>query len=148
VSEESPAAADEGSEARIREIVGLLNAVVERVRAHYAAAIASSGLTPNQAKAVLVLDEAVPMRVLAARLNSDASNLTSVVDRLEDRGVLERQVDPNDRRVRLLALTGAGQELRDDLRASVFHRVPAVAGLSAADQELLRDLLRRVVEAS
>jgi DNA-binding MarR family transcriptional regulator len=51
-----------------------------------------------------------PMSRLAETLNCDASNLTGLVDKLEGRGLLERQPDPNDRRVRVLALTETGKQ--------------------------------------
>jgi hypothetical protein len=43
--------------------------------------------------------EATPMRRLAQQLDYDASNLTTLVDRLAARGALERQADFADRRV-------------------------------------------------
>jgi DNA-binding MarR family transcriptional regulator len=53
------------------------------------------------------------MRKLARQLDYDASNLTTVVDRLARRGALERQADPADRRVKAIALTPEGERLRD-----------------------------------
>jgi DNA-binding MarR family transcriptional regulator len=49
--------------------------------------------------------EAIPMRKLAQQLDYDASNPTTLVDKLAGRGALERQADPADRRVKALALT-------------------------------------------
>jgi len=50
-----------------------------------------------------------PMRKLAEQMNCEASNLTGLVDRLEVRGLVTRLTDPDDRRVRLLALTPEGK---------------------------------------
>jgi DNA-binding MarR family transcriptional regulator len=47
---------------------------------------------------------------------ADNSNLTRMVDRLEARGLVRRAADPTDRRVTLVQLTAAGQELLDELR--------------------------------
>ena len=50
-------------------------------------------------------------RTLAGRIALDTSTTAGVVDRLEARGLLLRRVSPTDRRVRLLALTPAGELL-------------------------------------
>ncbi|MCX7251736.1 MAG: MarR family winged helix-turn-helix transcriptional regulator [Burkholderiales bacterium] len=50
-------------------------------------------------------------RTLAGRIALDTSTTAGVVDRLEARGLLLRRISPTDRRVRLLALTPAGELL-------------------------------------
>jgi MarR family transcriptional regulator, lower aerobic nicotinate degradation pathway regulator len=50
-------------------------------------------------------------RTLAGRIALDTSTTAGVVDRLEARGLLVRNVSPEDRRVRLLTLTRAGELL-------------------------------------
>jgi DNA-binding MarR family transcriptional regulator len=93
--------------------LGLLSAA-DRLRQNWAAHAAAVGLSPAQATALLTLipGEAVPMRSLAARLDSDASNLSVLIDRLERRGAVERRTDPGDRRVKALVLTPEGEQLR------------------------------------
>lgn len=89
--------------------------LTERLRQHWAAHAAALSLTAAQVKVLLRLTpgEASPMRKLAQQLDYDASNLTTLVDRLAQRGVLERQADPTDRRVKALLLTPKGERLRD-----------------------------------
>lgn len=65
-----------------------------------------------------------PMRRLAEQMNCEASNLTGLVDRLENRGLVERLPDPSDRRVRVLALTPQGEELAYETWAAVARRCP------------------------
>jgi len=93
--------------------LGLLS-VADRLRQNWAAHAAAVGLSPAQVTALLTLvpGEAVPMRSLAARLDSDASNLSVLIDRLERRGAIERRTDPGDRRVKALVLTPEGERLR------------------------------------
>jgi DNA-binding MarR family transcriptional regulator len=55
-----------------------------------------------------------PMRDLAGELGCDASNLTGIADRLEARGLVHRQADPQDRRVKLLVLTEEGRRVADE----------------------------------
>jgi len=87
-----------------------LQVAFERVHAHFAAAVAELDLAPVQAKALheLDVDPPISMRELAERLKSDPSNVTGLIDRLEARGLVERRADPNDRRIKGLALTPAG----------------------------------------
>ena len=53
----------------------------------------------------------IDQRTLARAVSLDTSTIGGVVDRLETRGLLARQLSPKDRRVRLLQLTRAGEEL-------------------------------------
>src|ERR1700710_358363 len=73
------------------------------------------GLTPTQGLALRLLDPRTPMamNVLADNLVCDASNVTGVVDKLEGRGLIERRTAENDRRVKMLAVTEKGRDLRN-----------------------------------
>jgi DNA-binding MarR family transcriptional regulator len=106
-------------------------------------------LTPPQMWALrrLELDEPAPMSELARGLFCDASNVTGLVDRLEARGLVERRAVAHDRRVKALALTEAGAEVRRRI-SEVMDEPPApLARLPAADRRALRDILRRAMEA-
>jgi MarR family transcriptional regulator, organic hydroperoxide resistance regulator len=113
-----------------------------------AAKLAELGLTFPLAHALRVLDpdRPRPMRELADVLVCDASNVTSLADRLEDKGLAERQPDSGDRRVKALALTAEGRRLRDRVFEVMSEPPPPIAALAAADQRALRDILRRAVE--
>jgi MarR family transcriptional regulator, organic hydroperoxide resistance regulator len=117
-------------------------------RAKAGARLAELGLGFAQAHALRMLDpdEPMPMSALAERLFCDASNVTGLVDRLEARGLVERRSAEHDRRVKALALTSKGVELRERTLA-VMHEPPeAIASLPLEDQRALRDILRRAVE--
>jgi DNA-binding MarR family transcriptional regulator len=118
-----------------------LLAIADRLRQHWAAIAATLGLTATQIKVLLRLTpgEAIPMRKLAQQLDYDASNLTTLVDRLAGRGALERQVDPTDRRVKALVLTPEGQRLRDQFWHNLVSDAGPLTPLREAD---LRDLTR------
>ncbi|MTV27470.1 MarR family transcriptional regulator [Nitriliruptoraceae bacterium ZYF776] len=100
-------------------------------------------LTPMHLFALRALEEPTPMGALAELLHCDRSHITGVADELEGRGAVERQAHPSDRRVKLLALTPEGAELRDRLEAELLSRSPVAQGLSAEEQEQLSDLLAR-----
>jgi DNA-binding MarR family transcriptional regulator len=117
-----------------------LLAIADRLRQHWTAHAGAVGLTPAQVKALLTLEpgEAVPMRNLAAHLDADASNLSTLVDRLERRGAVERRPHPVDRRVKALVLTTEGERLR----ASFWHDLVEDPGpLALLDEPDLRTLI-------
>jgi MarR family transcriptional regulator, organic hydroperoxide resistance regulator len=128
----------------------LLQVAFERVHAHFAAVVAELDLAPMQAKALHELDAEQPisMRELANRLGADPSNVTGLIDRLEARGLVERRPDPNDRRIRGLALTSAGARLRQRLFARLYSAPRSVAELPQRDQRCLRDVLERILSAT
>jgi MarR family transcriptional regulator, organic hydroperoxide resistance regulator len=101
---------------------------------------------PPLAMVVSKLDEPTPMGKLAEILCLDGSTVTWVVDRLEERGVVERRNHPTDRRVRLVALTDEGLAIRDELRAKLAVPPSSIAALPAADQRKLRDILREALD--
>src|SRR3982074_86598 len=128
----------------------LLQVAFERVHAHFAAAVAELDLAPMQAKALheLNVEPPISMRELAERLKSDPSNVTGLVDRLEARGLVERRPDPNDRRIKGLALTPAGEKMRERLFARLYSAPRSLVVLSERDQRTLRDVLQRILSVS
>ncbi len=85
------------------------------------------------------------MSELAEALYVDASYITSLVDKLEARGLLERRVSPGDRRVKLIAMTPLGVAMRAQLMQRVFQPPPVIAGLSPADRKALSEILQRAL---
>jgi DNA-binding MarR family transcriptional regulator len=117
-------------------------------RQRVGSALAELGLTFSQAHALRLLDreQPMPMSALAGRLFCDASNVTGIADRLESRGLIERRNAEDDRRVKGLALTAAGERMRDRVHDLMSEPPAAIAALSPADQRALRDILRRAAE--
>jgi MarR family transcriptional regulator, organic hydroperoxide resistance regulator len=79
---------------------------------------------------LLVPGTATSMRKLADEIVCDASNITGIADRLEARGLVERRPGESDRRVRALALTPAGAELRERVLEIMKEPPAAIAALS------------------
>lgn len=105
-----------------------------------------SGLRPATFGALRILDQPRAMSEIAAFLRCDNSNVTGIVDGLEARGLAERTASPGDRRVKLIALTGDGVELRARALERLYAPPEQIAALPRADQRALRDLLRRAVD--
>jgi MarR family transcriptional regulator, organic hydroperoxide resistance regulator len=73
------------------------------------------------------------VRELSERTGSRASTLTGILDRLESRGYLTRELDPADRRSFRLPLTEAGQAAASRVLTAIADlERDALAGLSAA----------------
>ena len=106
------------------------------------------GLRPPLVFTMQELDEPKPMGQIAEVLACDNSAMTWITDRLEEKGLVERQSDPNDRRVKLLALTDEGRRIRDEINIRLAEPPPEIAALSAADQRALRDILLRGTAAA
>jgi MarR family transcriptional regulator, organic hydroperoxide resistance regulator len=100
-------------------------------------------LSPPQSIVLRLLDEPRPMGELAQQMHCDNSNLTGIVDRLEERGLVQRTQAEGDRRVRLIALTDDGRAIRDELNRRMAEPPEPLTGLGEADQAELRDILRR-----
>jgi DNA-binding MarR family transcriptional regulator len=127
------------------EIGGLMRTLFGHQRRRFLRAASDLDLHPAQAGALLQLDSPLSMRHLAAVLGCDNSNVTGLVDRLETRGLVERQPSAEDRRVKHIVLTAAGRQLRDRLLERVGRPTNGLDRLDALEQVQLRDLLRKVL---
>lgn len=112
-----------------------------------AARLAELDLTTVQAHALRLLDPERPLAMseLADALYCHASNVTGIVDRLESRGLVERRPGAGDRRVKMLALTREGADVRGQVIELLSEPPAGIASLSADDQRALRDILRRAL---
>lgn len=109
----------------------------------------SVDLTMPQLRVVFFLaaSGAISAHELAEALHVGPTTLTGIVDRLEARGLVRRQADDRDRRVRRIGLTEEGQRLVQDLHR-VQHQyevrllrrldVDVLAGLATAVEALAR----------
>jgi len=104
-------------------------------------------LTPVQGQALRVLDpeRPIPMSTLAEQLLCDASNVTGIVDKLESRGLIARQGADHDRRVKQLAVTERGCQIRDKLIAAIMTPPRSVIGLPREVKTRLADILRTLL---
>ncbi|WP_437786333.1 MarR family winged helix-turn-helix transcriptional regulator [Sorangium sp. So ce1097] len=85
---------------------------------------------------------------LADIMQLHPSTLTGVLKRLQERGIIERRVDPNDGRRALLGLTPRGREL-DSLRTGTVEAAvrQALKAMPRRKLEAAQDVLAAVAEA-
>ena len=103
-------------------------------------------VTPSQSRALTVLQRHGALRPgeLAEHLHIAPRSATEVVDDLQERGLVERRPDPGDRRATLVALTTAGTETGEAIRAARQADAERFFG-SLSDQD--RSELSRILRA-
>jgi DNA-binding MarR family transcriptional regulator len=101
--------------------------------------IADLSTSAFQALAILEgADEPLTGAVIAERMTLSSASMTSLIDTLERRGLVERQRHPTDRRKVLIHLTGEARTIVDrGLPAAHATITAAVADLSENDRERL-----------
>ncbi|MEW1907191.1 MarR family transcriptional regulator [Kitasatospora sp. NPDC085895] len=128
------------------EVTDLMANLVGIFHREYEEAAAARSLTGAQAKVLALLRRGpMPMRHIAQTLSCEPSNITGIVDRLEARGFVTREADPQDRRVKLVAATGTGTAASVELRESLHFAREPLAALGPEERIQLRDLLRRML---
>jgi MarR family transcriptional regulator, organic hydroperoxide resistance regulator len=129
------------------EAWALMHELYHASKRRFHAVASDFDLSPPQVRALGVLDpeQPVPMSELAEALHCDNSNVTGIVDRLEDRGLVERRSASHDRRVKMLVVTERGAALRERLAERLSEPPAALAALPPEDQRTLRDIMRRAL---
>lgn len=127
------------------ELFELLLRLTRRLSEHAERRLRGYQIASKHNWALQALDEPMPMNVLAERMGTDASYLTGIADRLEERGLVERRPHPTDRRIKYLALTDEGHRLRRELRRRLWSDVPALQALTPDERDQLRRLLTRAL---
>jgi DNA-binding MarR family transcriptional regulator len=114
-------------------------------KSHFPEIAARFGLNPGAMHALLSIDPDAPqsMSALAGAWRCDASNVTWLVDRLEEHGLAERRPHPGDRRVRTVALTRKGHRLRGQIETEIFAMPNALRRLSPRDLDMLCRILAK-----
>jgi MarR family transcriptional regulator, lower aerobic nicotinate degradation pathway regulator len=126
----------------------LVAQVNKEVQRRMSAALAVHDLSPSHFGVLAALDGSGPLsqQQLADSLDHDKSHMVGYLDHLEQRGLVERQVDPGDRRRHRIALTPAAEQLLPSLHAADRAAQDEIfAALPADDRRRLVDLLGRVV---
>jgi MarR family transcriptional regulator, organic hydroperoxide resistance regulator len=126
------------------ELDDALAVVIARMRDIWHRRMRSFDLTPPQAITLRkLLDGPLPMGSVADVLSCDASTMTGIADRLEERGLIARQSGSADRRVKLLALTDTGRELVAAIDGPFSADITGIGRLTDAERTKLTKLLQR-----
>jgi DNA-binding MarR family transcriptional regulator len=134
------------------QLADLLQRLTKRLRRAQLSRLAPLGLTPAQERALRVItrsEEPLRMTELAERLGVVPRSVTTVVDALEQAGLVHRAVDPENRRAIRLHLTDAGLAVREGMREARRQASEDLfAPLSSGDRRRLIELLSVVDQAT
>ncbi len=112
--------------------------------------VAELNLTPVQYSSLQAVcsQPGIDQKTLATTIGYDTSTIGGVIDRLEARGLLSREVSPTDRRARLLSPTAEGRRL---LQAAVPRMLRAqerlLAPLAPAERKEFVRLMQVLIDA-
>lgn len=131
-----------------RDLTFLVHAAAARMTADLDRAAVEIGLKDARDWLVLAaLDDGRPRTQLELSrvVCVDKTTLISVLDRLEQRELVARKVDPSDRRVRIPQITAAGRRVYAKFeKARNAAESSALEGVDDADRALLLNLLARI----
>jgi DNA-binding MarR family transcriptional regulator len=133
--------ADDG--AAFEDMAVTLLTLAKRIRVLFGLALAESGYHNGQDHLLtrLVPGEAVAVSALAVSLDVRPSTISKMLDRLSDRGLVERRQEERDKRLTLVCLTPAGEDAQKEIRnlwANVCRQV--AAGLPEDTDDTMRHL--------
>jgi DNA-binding MarR family transcriptional regulator len=120
-------------------------------RQRWAGMLAQLKVSPSQYGVLMALGETGPLgqQHLAELVGVDPRNAVPIIDALAEQGLVRREVDPVDRRRRVLDLTAKGRGVVADL-ASVGAEIERdlLSPLSPAEQATFRRMLLALLNAA
>lgn len=106
------------------------------------------GLTPFHWLVLCCLwqEDGLPTSSISEKLQQVGGTLTGVLDRMEERNLIRRERDAQDRRIWRIWLTDAGKELENMLPPlAVELREEILRGLSVSERECFSQLLNKAI---
>jgi MarR family 2-MHQ and catechol resistance regulon transcriptional repressor len=86
-----------------------------------------------------------PVNAIGKRIDLTSGSITTAVDRLEERGLVQRNADKTDRRTRVVSLTAQGRaRIRQVFAQHERAMDQATHGLSASERDALVTLLKKL----
>ena len=128
----------------------MLGCCAHMARERMDARMSRFGMTPTQTHVLLHLHQSggqLPQRELLDSLKVKPSTVNGILDRMEEKGLVERSVSGTDARQRLVALTPAGREREEQVKQTFLEaEALIVQGLTKEETDTLRSLLERVIQ--
>ncbi len=91
--------------------------------------------------------DGVSQRAISEKSCKDQANITRILDKLEEKKLIERHPDPDDRRAFLIYLTEEGKGLKKTLIPVAQAALKkALVGITEDEQRLLKELLNRIYD--
>lgn len=119
--------------------------VLENKDAWRRAAVESTGLSFSRIRILKRLSRgSMTVKEVAAMATIDAPAATVAVNDLEARGLVVREIDPANRRCKLVSLTVAGHDVVDAVNGLPDPPPSALAGLDSSDLAALQSILAKI----
>ncbi|QFU92121.1 MarR family winged helix-turn-helix transcriptional regulator [Amycolatopsis sp. YIM 10] len=119
------------------DLAAMLGGLMRRLMAAEAPVLAEHGLSMWGYVVLSALDDG-PVRTqaaLARAIGADKTRIIGTLDELQEAGLISRDPDPADRRVRVLAITDEGRARRRGAQKQIqAHEDELLAGLPATDR--------------
>ncbi len=134
----------------IEEIIKLQQQISRTMEQHPPEAWMDLNLTLGQLKSLFFIDfdESTNFKKLAAALGVTPPNVTGIIDRLVEQGLVSREENPDDRRMLLLKTTDKGKALVAKLRESKISSMSGIlAQLNSTELSALAEGLSAIARA-
>ena len=146
-SSKSPKSSE--SDVVVKEIVGAIRRLIRAVSIDSVKMSRQFSLTAPQSGVLRSLARSGPVSSadLSRELCVTPSNITGIIDRLEKKGLVQRNRDSGDRRVTLIQLSEAGEQLSSSLPDPIESRLIAgLAELPPKEVKKLDKALERIID--
>ncbi len=122
--------AGEPGQGLIDSVVEELHGMIGSLRCAGTGRMVKAGISMTHLHILWVLEHHgdLPMSRLAELLDVSVSNATGLIDRMEERGLVERSRVPDDRRVVIVRASAQGARLRDEIEALKQDRMRSILG--------------------
>ncbi len=128
-----------------------IHKATRHIGVHLENALRETELAPQEGHLLSYLRSYAPCPIaeVVSVFGLRGSTATAVLDRLESRGLIRRELNPNDRRSFLLDLTPAGREAAETVQAEVDRLEKAIARrITAEDEAGFRRVMNAIAEAT
>src|SRR6185295_17885938 len=118
------------NDALIDDVVGELHQMIGSLRCAGTGRMVKAGISMTHLHILWVLEHHgdLTMSRLADLLDVSLSNATGLIDRMEERGLVERIRVPSDRRIVLVRASAQGARIRDEIEALKQDRLRSILG--------------------
>jgi DNA-binding MarR family transcriptional regulator len=136
------------------EMAGHLGYLLKHVQIRFfelsAAALAPAGINGREAAVLRAIDNPHPLAQgeIARRMGIDRTTMVALIDDLQERGLVQRRQDPDDRRKNVVELTDAGQDItRQATRIGEQAERTFLSPLSAGEAEQFKKTLHALLHS-
>jgi DNA-binding MarR family transcriptional regulator len=131
----------------VGNIAFLLRRAQEASFSSYARLAGQRGLRPGHYAVLRLIHEqpGISQTDLSQQVGRDKTTMTPILQDFERKGLIRREVDPNDGRGRLVSLLPKGEAHLAELRACAEAHDNRMNQIVGADKDALMTILRRVI---